>query len=141
MLPEPHGEDAGDARIEARPQQRHQACVLEPVVIGPLPVIFELGFVLGLVVGGVEIIHARFEAGIHDRQIPDRAARRLTTSPAPVLRIRFTIAGTSSASDFIGRHIAPGAFFHAGGDGVAFPIWCGLARWISGKISGLNAIL
>jgi hypothetical protein len=51
------------------PEQRHQPCILEAVLIGPLPVIFELGLVLRLVIRGVEVVDAGGKAGVHDRQI------------------------------------------------------------------------
>ena len=63
------GEDRGHAGVEAAAQQRHQAGLLEAVLIGPLPAIFELGLVLRLVIGGVEIVHARRQTGLHDRQV------------------------------------------------------------------------
>ena len=63
------GEDRGHAGVEARTQQRHQARVLEAVLIGPLPLVFELGLVARLVVGGVQIVHARRQTGVHDRQV------------------------------------------------------------------------
>ena len=63
------GEDRGHAGIEARTQQGHQTGVLETVLIGPLPLVFELGLVARLVVGGVQIVHARRQAGVHDRQV------------------------------------------------------------------------
>ena len=69
MLLQPAGEDAGDAGIKAGAEQRHDAGILEPVVIVPLPLIFELRLVARLVIGGVEIIGAGRQAGIHDRQI------------------------------------------------------------------------
>ena len=58
MLLDVGGEDRGHAGIEARTQQRHQTGVLEAVLIGPLPFVFELGLVARLIVGGVEIVHA-----------------------------------------------------------------------------------
>ena len=69
MLFEVGGEHAGHARVKTRPQQRHDPGVLETVLIGPLPVIFELGFVLGLIIGSVEIVGLGRKARVHDRQI------------------------------------------------------------------------
>ena len=62
-------EDIGDAGIKAAAQNRHQALGFELVVIRPLPFVSELGFFLRLVVGGVHIMHARFQAGVHDGQV------------------------------------------------------------------------
>ena len=44
------------------------AC-LEALLIGPLPGVFELGGIERLVVGGVQIVHAGLQAGVHDVQI------------------------------------------------------------------------
>ncbi len=63
------GVDVGDARIEAGAEQRHQPLFLEALLVGPLPGIFKLGGIERFVVGGVQVIHAGFQAGIHDVQI------------------------------------------------------------------------
>ena len=57
------------AGIEAAAQDRHDALFGELVVIGPLPLVSELGFVARLVVGGIHVMHAGFQAGVHDRQV------------------------------------------------------------------------
>ena len=62
-------EDVGDARIEATPKQGHNAALREAFAIGPLPAVFESGNIRRLVVGGVEVIDAGFEAGVHDGQV------------------------------------------------------------------------
>ena len=62
-------EDVGDARIESAAQDRHQTLVLELIVVGPLVFVRKFGFFTRLVVGGVHVVDARLEAGIHDRQI------------------------------------------------------------------------
>ena len=66
---QPCGKDRGHARIEPRSQNGGQSLFLELVLVGPLPVIFELGLVLGLVVRGIQIVHARLQTGIHQRQV------------------------------------------------------------------------
>jgi hypothetical protein len=38
-------------------------------MVGPLPAVLELGGFDGLVVGGVEIVDAGFQAGVHDGQV------------------------------------------------------------------------
>ena len=62
-------EDGRNARIEAAAEDRRQPRGLEAVLIGPLPRIFEMRLVLGLVIGRVEVVAAAFEAGVHDRQV------------------------------------------------------------------------
>ncbi len=57
------------ARVEAAAKDRHDALVLVAVLILPLPGVLELGEIARLVVGGVEVVHARFQARVHDRQI------------------------------------------------------------------------
>ena len=46
-----------------------QARLLEALLVGPLPLVLELGDVARLVVGGVEVVHAGLEAGVHQRQV------------------------------------------------------------------------
>ena len=58
-----------DARVESRAEHGHQAFLPEPVLIGPLPLVLELRLVQRLVVGRVDVMHPRFEAGIHDSQV------------------------------------------------------------------------
>ncbi len=61
--------DIRHARIEAAAENGRDALVLELVLVGPLPGIFELRDIARLVVRRVHIIAARFQAGIHDRQV------------------------------------------------------------------------
>ncbi|MPN25516.1 hypothetical protein SDC9_172928 [bioreactor metagenome] len=82
------GEHAGDAGVEAGAQKGGEARLLEPVLIGPLPAVIKIGGeaqrlaallvnrppggivgVLRLVVGGVDIVHAGGQAGVHDGQV------------------------------------------------------------------------
>ena len=69
VLLQPHREHAGHARIEPAAQQRHQTRLLEPLLIGPLPVVLELGHILGLIVGGIHVMHARRQARVHNGQV------------------------------------------------------------------------
>ena len=43
--------------------------LLEALLVGPLPLVLELGQIRRLVVGGVEVIDPGFQAGVHQRQI------------------------------------------------------------------------
>ena len=62
-------EDSRDARVEAAAEDRGEAGGLEPILVGPLPRILEMGLVLGLVVGGIEVVAAALETGVHDGEI------------------------------------------------------------------------
>ncbi len=82
------GEHAGDARIEAGAQDGGQAGVLKLLGVGPLPAVVKVGGeafllaalfvdgapggvvgVLGLIVGGVDVVDAAGQAGVHDGKI------------------------------------------------------------------------
>ena len=63
------GEDVSNAGVKTAAEQRHDAALTEAVFIGPLPFVFEFGFFRRFVVGGVEVVNAGSEAGIHDVQI------------------------------------------------------------------------
>ena len=62
-------EHVGHAGIETAAEQGHQSGVLEFLLIGPLPFVFELRHIQRFVVGGVHVVHARFKAGVHDGEI------------------------------------------------------------------------
>lgn len=61
--------NVGDTGIETTTEQGGKPGGLEALLIGPLPVVFELGDVARLVVGGVDVMHARSEAGVHDGEV------------------------------------------------------------------------
>ncbi len=63
------GEDRRHARIEAAAEDGRKSLGLEAVLVGPLPRILEVRLVLGLVIGRVEVVHAAFEAGVHDGEV------------------------------------------------------------------------
>ena len=63
------GKDACHAGIKAAAKQRRNAGLLKLFTIGPLPLVLELGHILGLIVGGVHVVDARLQARIHDWQI------------------------------------------------------------------------
>ena len=69
VLHDPGREDVGDAGVETGAQQGGEAGLLEALLVGPLPFVFELGGIQGLVVGRIQIMHAAFQAGIHDVQV------------------------------------------------------------------------
>ena len=51
-------EDVGHAWVEAGAEQPHDAGGFEALSVGPLPLVFELGFVGRFVVCGVEVVDA-----------------------------------------------------------------------------------
>ena len=61
MLVAPGSEPAAEHR-------RETAC-LEPVLVSPLPLCTRICRVPGLVVGGIQVVHTGFKAGVHDRQV------------------------------------------------------------------------
>ena len=69
VLQGPGRENVGHARIKARTQQGREPGFAKAVGIGPLPLVFKLGRVQGLVIGRIQIVHAAFQAGVHNVQI------------------------------------------------------------------------
>src|SRR5699024_6011906 len=82
------GKDAGDARVKAGAQDGGQAGVLELLGVSPLPAVIKVGGealllaalfidsapggvvgVLRLIVGGVDVVDAAGQAGVHDGQV------------------------------------------------------------------------
>ena len=57
------------AGVETAAEDGCQPCLLEALAVSPLPGIFEMGLFLGLIVGGVEIVDAAFQASLHDSEI------------------------------------------------------------------------
>ena len=118
VLLQPHGKHAGDAGVKARTQQRHQALFLEPVVIGPLPAVFELRLVLGFIVRGIEVIDARRQTGIHDRQILIRQ-RQIDDQLGRNLFDQASERRNFLGVDFIGLDRLAGALLDRSGDRIA----------------------
>ena len=58
-----------DAGVEAAAEDGGEAGLLEALAVGPLPGVFEVGNVAGLVVGGVEVVDAAAQAGVHDGEV------------------------------------------------------------------------
>ena len=69
VLQGPGRENIGHAGIKARTQQGREPGFAKAVGIGPLPLVFKLGRVQGLVIGRIQIVHAAFQAGVHNVQI------------------------------------------------------------------------
>ena len=118
---EPHGEHAGHPRIEARTEQRHDPRLFEAIMVGPLPAILELGFVLRLVISGVEIVHTRFKAGVHhwkvlvrQRQIHHQRGLNLSDQ----IDHRWHFLGIN----LVGRNFDAGALLDRSGNGIALAL-------------------
>ena len=69
MFGQPGCEHIGCTGIESGPQQGHQPGLAELFLVRPLPFIFEFGRVPGLIVGGIQIVHAALQTGVHDGQV------------------------------------------------------------------------
>ena len=63
------GEDAGHAGVKAAAEDGAESGLLKALAVGPLPGVLKVGLVLRLVVGGVEIVAAAGQTGIHDGQV------------------------------------------------------------------------
>ena len=61
--------DARNARVEATAEDSRQAGLLEAVLVGPLPGVFEVCLVFRLIVGGVQIAASAGQACVHDGQV------------------------------------------------------------------------
>ncbi len=61
--------DICNARIKAAAENGGNAFLYKPILIGPLPTIFELGDITRLIVCCIHVMRAGFEACIHDRQV------------------------------------------------------------------------
>lgn len=69
VLERPCREDVGDAGVKAGAQQGKESGLAEFVLVRPLPGVFEFGYVPGFIVGGVQVVNAGFQAGVHQVQI------------------------------------------------------------------------
>ena len=61
--------DATDTWVEAATEDSSQTCLLETILIGPLPGIFEMCLVLRLVISRIKVVAATGKTGIHDCQV------------------------------------------------------------------------
>ena len=81
--------------------------------------IFEFRLVFGLVIGGVEIVDARLQTGIHDRQILIRQSKVHNMGRASFCD-QFDHRGHFFGVNFVGRNGLAGALQHAFSDRIAF---------------------
>ena len=69
MLGSVGGEHLAHARVEAAAEDGGESGLLEAVAVSPLPAVLKVSLILWLVVGGVEIVDAAGQTGVHDGQI------------------------------------------------------------------------
>ena len=62
-------EHSAHSRVEAAAQYCGESCLTETVHVGPLPRVLEVGFVLWLIVGSVEVVASAGQTSLHDGQI------------------------------------------------------------------------
>ncbi len=62
-------EDAGHTRVETATEDGAEACLLELVLVSPLPRVLEVSLVLRLVVGGVHVVASACQASVHDGEV------------------------------------------------------------------------
>ncbi len=63
-----------DSRIESAAEQRRDACLFELLSISPLPAVLELSGILGLVIGGIDVVRLR-KARVHYLKILIRKSK------------------------------------------------------------------
>ena len=69
VLERPGREDVGHTRIKSGAEQGEEPGFAEFVLVRPLPGVFEFGYVPGFIVGGVQIVDAGFQAGVHQGEV------------------------------------------------------------------------
>ena len=63
------GEDRCYTRVEAAAEYGCKPRTAELILICPLPRVLEVCLIFGFVVGGVEVVYAALEAGVHNGQV------------------------------------------------------------------------
>ena len=63
------GIHACHARVESATQNGAKASLLEALAISPLPAVFEVSLILGLVVGGIKIVATCLQTSLHDSEV------------------------------------------------------------------------
>ena len=118
VLERPGGENIGDAGVKTGAEQRGEAGFFETFLVFPLPRVFELGDVLGLVVGGVEVIDAGFKAGVHEGEVLVRQGDVDQQGGSRFTDELGSFCGVVGI-DLKGGDVASEALFDRGGDGLA----------------------
>ena len=133
-------EHVGHAGVEAGAEQGAESGILEFLLVGPLPFVFEMRVVRRFVVGGVQIVHARFKAGVHDVQIligQGDVHDEVGLHAADESREFGHVVGVHLS----GFNVAAVAFLHACGDGVAFGFRAARQHDVGKDFSGLRALV
>ena len=63
------GKHAGHTGVETASQNGAKASLLEAFTVGPLPAVFEMSLILGLIVGGIQIVATGLQTGFHDGEV------------------------------------------------------------------------
>src|SRR3712207_9581913 len=61
--------DSGHARVETAAKNGRKTGLLKLVFVGPLPTIFKVGLVLGLVIGRIQVVTTTRQTSVHDGKI------------------------------------------------------------------------
>ena len=63
------GIDAAHTGVETTTEDGGEASLLKLLLVSPLPAVLEVGLVLGLIVGGVQVVAATSQTGLHDGEV------------------------------------------------------------------------
>ena len=63
------GIDTTYAGVESATEDSGEAGLFEALLVGPLPAVFEVGFILRLIVSRIQIVHSGLQAGFHDGEV------------------------------------------------------------------------
>ena len=63
------GEDAGYTWVETAAEDSAETCLLELILVSPLPRVLEVSLVLRLIVSGIHIVATASQTGIHDGEV------------------------------------------------------------------------
>ena len=69
MLGSVCGEDAGNTWVETAAEDSAETCLLELILVSPLPRVLEVSLVLWLIVSGIHIVATASQTGIHDGEV------------------------------------------------------------------------
>ena len=61
--------DTGNSRVKTTSQDGAQTCLFETFAISPLPTVLEVSLILGFIVGGIHIVTARLQTGLHNGKV------------------------------------------------------------------------
>ena len=61
--------DATHAWVETATEDSAEASLFEALTVSPLPAVLKVSLVAWLIVGGVEVVHATFQASVHNGEV------------------------------------------------------------------------